>query len=115
MLTKHQNGAFVIVLNPTDEIVVVQQNYGDHLWMLPGGGIERGELPGHAGQEETEEESGLWIYQHKLELVALFTQRLGLLPLFQTSYYEGVLRKEPSNEIRAAQFMSFQEIIDRRQ
>lgn len=114
MLKKHTNGANIIVLNESDEILVVKQNYGGRKWILPGGAIERGETPRHAAQEEAEEESGLNVYEHKMKLIALCTQRLGLLALYETNYFDGNISTVPTPEISAVKFMSFQEIIDKR-
>src|ERR1700733_6497757 len=115
MLGKNSNGAHAIVLNQQKQILVVRANYGEKLWMLPGGGIERGESPRHAAQEEVEEETGLMVFEHRMQLIAMCTQRLGLAALYETDYYQGNLVLEPTQEILSVQFMDFQEIIDRRE
>jgi ADP-ribose pyrophosphatase YjhB (NUDIX family) len=112
MQKERGNGANVIVLSPTGEILVVQQNYGEGKWMLPGGEIERGESASHAGQEETEEESGIWIDATKLRLIAFFVQRpKGFVFLFEAKEFSGEI-SGPTSEIAEIKFMSFREILD---
>lgn len=42
-------------------ILCVRQNYGAHLWSLPGGGVKEGESPVAAAIRETTEEAGLLV------------------------------------------------------
>lgn len=115
MKKERGNGANVIVLNSSDEILVVRQNYGEGRWMLPGGEIERGESPRHATQEETEEETGLLIDESNLRLIAFFVQRPnGIVFLYETKIFSGEIVKDPTPEINEVQFMDFQEMLDRR-
>ena len=110
------NGANVIVLSPTNEILVVRQNYGEKKLMLPGGRIERGESPSHAAQEETEEESGIIIDANEFQLIAYFVQRpKGVVFLFETRNFSGEIINLPNEEILEARFMSFAEIIEQRE
>ena len=113
MKTERGNGANVIVLNSNSEILVVQQNYGENKWMLPGGEVERGESPRHAAQEETEEETGIIIDEKQLRLISVLVQRPnGLVCLYETKEFHGCPISEPSAEILKVAFMSFQKIID---
>ncbi|MCC6520883.1 NUDIX hydrolase [Candidatus Nomurabacteria bacterium] len=73
---KKLNGTNVIVENEKGNILVGRSTYGEKLYMLPGGAIERGELPRHAAISETEEETGVVIQEDDLELIAYFIQRL---------------------------------------
>ena len=114
MRTERGNGANIIIVNQADEILVVQQNYGNKQWMLPGGTIERGESPRHAAQEEAEEETGIIVDENQMRLIAVLVQRPnGLVCLYETREYQGELVTEPTKEILAVSFMSFQEIVDR--
>lgn len=70
------NGAFVIVLNDKDEVLMVRSAYGKQKWSLPGGGLDRGETPRHAAVEEVLEESGIILEEEDLLLIAIFAQRL---------------------------------------
>ncbi|KKR31728.1 MAG: hypothetical protein UT65_C0019G0010 [Parcubacteria group bacterium GW2011_GWF2_39_8b] len=116
MKKERGNGANVIVLSPTDEMLVVRQNYGEKKWMLPGGNIERGESPRHAAQEETEEEAGTLIDEKELKLIACFVQRPnGIVFLYETRIFSGEILQEPTNEIIEVRFMSFEEIMERRE
>lgn len=112
MVKERGNGANVIVLDAEGRILVEQQNYGEHRWMLPGGAIERGESPSHAAQEETEEETGIRIDAENLKLVAYFVQRPnGVVFLFETNRFSGALITESNEEVLEARFMSVQEIF----
>ena len=115
MQKERGNGANVVVLNSESEILVVQQNYGEGKWMLPGGEIERGESASHAGQEETEEESGVLIDATKLRLIAFFVQRpKGFVFLFEAKTFSGEI-SGPTSEIAEVKFMSFPEILESRE
>jgi ADP-ribose pyrophosphatase YjhB (NUDIX family) len=53
-------GAKVMVFNPAGELLLIRNSYGPtHLWVLPGGGINRRESPEAAGAREVKEEVGL--------------------------------------------------------
>ena len=116
MQKERGNGANVIILSPTDEILTLRQNYGEKKLMIPGGKIERGESPRHAAQEETEEESGLIIDEKNLRLIALLVQRPnGIVFLYETTIFSGEILQEETNEILEVGFMSFEQIIERRE
>lgn len=115
MQKERGNGANVVIRNSVEEILVVRQNYGEKKYMLPGGEIERGESPRHAAQEETEEETDVIIDEKDMKFVGLFVQRPnGLVVLYETDKFTGTPRAEANKEILEARFMSYQEIIDRR-
>ena len=49
-----------MAFNPAGELLLIRNTYGDrHLFMLPGGGIERGESPAEAAGRELEEETAI--------------------------------------------------------
>lgn len=51
--------ARVLVVSRDGNILLVKTWFGRQRWSLPGGGIERGELPQHAAERELREETGL--------------------------------------------------------
>lgn len=56
----HVYGAKVIVLNADGDVLLIRHSYiRSHQWMLPGGGIGRGETPAVAAAREVAEEVGL--------------------------------------------------------
>jgi 8-oxo-dGTP pyrophosphatase MutT (NUDIX family) len=50
-------GCKVIAVNPAGEVVLVRHSYGSPQWMLPGGGLGRGETPLAAAMRELAEET----------------------------------------------------------
>ncbi|MGE0178197.1 MAG: NUDIX domain-containing protein [Sphingomonas sp.] len=53
-------GVKVMAFNPAGELLLIRNTYGhSHLFMLPGGGIERRESPSEAAARELEEETGI--------------------------------------------------------
>jgi ADP-ribose pyrophosphatase YjhB (NUDIX family) len=60
-----------MVFNDRGELLLVRNSYGpSHLFVLPGGGIGRGEDPAAAAAREVKEETGLEM--RALELVAVY-------------------------------------------
>lgn len=115
------NGANVIIVDDNGHILVEKSTYGSKKWMLPGGGIERGESAKHAAKSETEEETCLIIEEDDLSLVGYFKQRNpnaqddGFVFLFECKRVKGTLTQEPNEEVSEARFMSIDEIIERRE
>ncbi len=117
---KRLNGTNVIVENENEGILVGRSTYGERKFMLPGGGIDRGELPKHAATSETEEETGVLIQEEDLELIAYFIQRLvgvqsasGIVFLFKCTNHaqEKLITFTP--ELTDIQFMPIDEIFAR--
>lgn len=60
VLKVRTRGVKVMVLNEREELLLIRNSYGPtHLWVLPGGGIKRGEKPEDAAAREVREEVGL--------------------------------------------------------
>ena len=52
-------GAKVLAFNDAGELLLIRHSYGkSHLYMLPGGGVNRGEDPADAAVRELREETG---------------------------------------------------------
>lgn len=118
---KKLNGVNVIVEDENGKILVGRSTYGEQLFMLPGGGIERGELPKHAAVSETEEETGIIIEEDCLELISCFIQRLkgvqsasGNLFLYRCRSYTHSELVAFVPELTDIKFMSFDEIVSRK-
>ena len=118
---KKLNGVSVIIEDADGSILVGRSTYGEKLFMLPGGGIERGELPKHAAVSETEEETGIIIEEDHLELIACFIQRLkgvqsasGNLFLYRCTTYTHSELVAFIPELTDIKFMSFDEIFSKR-
>lgn len=114
------NGANVLIEGPGgDTVLMVLGSYGK--WMLPGGGVERGELSVHAAMEEALEETGLILDRKDLELIALLVQKVvhnqkpvpmsGIISLYRCSKYEGELFTKPTPEVVEWRFMTLTEVL----
>ncbi len=116
---KRLNGTNVIVEDENGGILVGRSTYGEKKFMLPGGGIDRGELPKHAVMSEADEETGVLFQEEDLVLIAYFIQRLvgvqsasGIVFLFKCTKHvsEELLTITP--ELTDVQFMSIDEIFE---
>ena len=65
MKNKFTIGAFAIIVNEQDEVLLCLRNDYD-LWNLPGGGVESGESPWDCVIREVKEETGLIVEVEKL-------------------------------------------------
>ena len=93
LLRVRTRGAKVMAFNPAGELLLIRNSYGrTHLFVLPGGGIGRGETPEAAAARELKEETGLeagslrFVSAHantaegKRDTVHLFTARVNGAP-----------------------------------
>lgn len=116
---KKMNGVNVIVENANGDILTGRSTYGEKKLMLPGGGIERGELSKHAASSEAEEETGIIIQEEDVVLIGYFIQRLrgvpasGFLFLYHCTKYvetEHIAISDP--ELVEVRFRSIDEILE---
>ena len=113
---ERQDGSNLIISGPAESVLVVKHNYGTRLFGLPGGKIETDEEPTVAAIREAHEETRLTIQPDDIELLARCTQRnKSVVNLYRTDRFEGSLVEEPTDEISLVQFMSFEEIICRKE
>lgn len=75
-MSKEVNGSFLIITNPSGEVLMEKDNRNPKKWNLPGGGIGFNELPPDAAVRETYEETGISISRKNLCPVGCFTRRL---------------------------------------
>src|ERR1035437_4533901 len=117
------NGVNSILENEEGEIAILRQNYVEKKLMLPGGGVERGELPKHACTEETDEETGLLVEETDLIFQGQLIQRVpvhgygnipGFVNLYWTKKFTGNLIKLPIQEVSEIEFMDINQILQRR-
>jgi 8-oxo-dGTP pyrophosphatase MutT (NUDIX family) len=110
-------GSRIIVLDDLDRVLLVKQSYAPH-WILPGGGIERGETMLEGGLRELREESGI-IATGEAQLLGIFSNH-AVFPGDHVACY--VLRQfkreawTPNAEITAAEFFprtSLPELVNR--
>jgi 8-oxo-dGTP pyrophosphatase MutT (NUDIX family) len=98
-------GTRIMVLDDQDRVLLVKQSYSPH-WILPGGGIERGETMLEGGLRELREESGI-IAKGKAVLHGIFSNH----PIFPGDHVACYVLREfdreawkPNGEITAAEF-----------
>jgi 8-oxo-dGTP diphosphatase len=105
-------GSFVVIFDEKDRVLLSHRRDLD-IWNLPGGSVERGELPNEAAVRETLEETGLKIEitslvgvygkPHRDELVFVFTGNVIGGKLIKTSESDESrffkLKKLPENTI----------------
>ena len=109
---KELNGANLIVRDSDKRILVHRELTRKKFWMLPGGGVERGESPRHAAQSETEEETGIETDEATYRFIGFFIQKpSGTVFLYETNRYSGELITEPNEESSEACFLSLEEIV----
>jgi 8-oxo-dGTP pyrophosphatase MutT (NUDIX family) len=78
----------VVYVERGDEILLLQRAEGSALagqWFLPGGAVERGELPEDGARRELREEAGIEI-EGELELIGAYPMHVYGLDMLQLSY-----------------------------
>jgi 8-oxo-dGTP pyrophosphatase MutT (NUDIX family) len=60
------NGCRIFAFDEAGRVLLIRHSYGSGNWMLPGGGIDRGEEPLAAALRELQEECGLELDQARL-------------------------------------------------
>jgi 8-oxo-dGTP pyrophosphatase MutT (NUDIX family) len=60
------NGCRIFAFDETGRVLLIRHSYGSGNWMLPGGGIDRGEAPLAAALRELQEECGCALEQARL-------------------------------------------------
>ena len=60
------NGCRILALDPSGRVLLVRHSYGSGNWMLPGGGIGRGEDPLAAAFRELSEETGCTLREARI-------------------------------------------------
>ena len=68
------NGCRVLAFDEAGRILLIRHSYGSGNWMLPGGGIARGEDPLAAALRELAEEVGCML--HRAQLLAVVEEPL---------------------------------------
>ncbi len=88
-------GVRVFVENPGGEVALVRHSYSSG-WHLPGGGVDRHELPQAAALREAREEIGL-VRSTEPEFFGLYTQKVGwianVIALYRLRDAEAAFRK----------------------
>lgn len=84
-------GCFAIILTEEDKVLLCHRTDYD-VWNLPGGGMERRELPTEAVIRETREETGLTVEIEKLVGIYGKPQKSELVMVFRCSVKGGALR-----------------------
>jgi 8-oxo-dGTP pyrophosphatase MutT (NUDIX family) len=121
---KRLNGANVIYENELGDILFGKSAFpsrtdGKYRYMLPGGGIDRGETPRHAAATELMEETGIHLYENEndIELVGIMMQIVlgvaetnGVVFLYRANKHDG--EPMPSTELSEFKYFTHQEIID---
>lgn len=111
-LPTKQMAANALLLNPTQEILLVKPIYRDD-WLLPGGVVEQQESPRSACQRELQEELGLTISVDRLLCLEYQSQTVDRPENLQFLFYGGQLSPEqisritlPFQELSAYRFVS---------
>ena len=94
----------LVFIEQEGQLLLVQQNYGEQYWSLPGGVMEPGESVNQTAIREVKEETGLDVQLKRV--VALYSKphENGLAVCFEGEITGGVLA--PDNEISACGYFS---------
>lgn len=99
----------VVLLDSSNQVLLVKGWLSDQHWGLPGGGVEHGELPRYAASRELAEETGLVVTPERLSEVG----RISASPPYRCSYIVFVARVEQV-DLPVLTWLRRYEIIDRK-
>lgn len=101
----HLFGASVAFVSPEHQVLLVRVSYHG-LWMLPGGGVERGEQPAQTATREAIEETGLTPDNLSLFDTHTYQLRRGLntVALFLCQSWQGTVKLDQQEVVEAAWF-----------
>ncbi|HSW81575.1 MAG TPA: NUDIX hydrolase [Candidatus Saccharimonas sp.] len=86
----------VLLLNPAGEVLLVRSWLGHQSWSLPGGGLQRGEVPLDAAIREIKEETGLTVPPRKLSALGTFINPYKPAPFTIACFVATIKKEEPA-------------------
>lgn len=100
-LPKKRMGVGALILNESNELLIVKPSYKDH-WSVPGGVVDENEPPRSACIREVKEEIGLDIESPKFLCVDWTPPRDEKGEDLQFTFFGGVLKPEQIKKIKLA-------------
>lgn len=88
----------VLLLSTDGEVLLVRSWLGHQSWSLPGGGLQRNELPLHAALREIQEETGLVVAPHKLQALGTFINPHKAAPFTIACFVATIKKQAPAIE-----------------
>lgn len=107
MRPKYNIGAFAIIVNSKDEVLLCHRTDYD-MWNLPGGGIDNNESPWDGIKREVKEETGLEVKVERLISVYSKSYKNHLVFLFLCNQIGGKI--EINNEARDIKYFNRKEL-----
>lgn len=103
-------GCRVLVFDAEERLLLIRHSYGSGQWMLPGGGLKRGEDALRAARREVAEETGLG-----LDAIALLDSRHEMLAgaahqVHLVAGWTADLPRPDGREVLTAEFFSHHEL-----
>jgi len=86
----------VLLLSDTNEILLVRSWLGHQSWSMPGGGLQRGELPLDAAVREVQEETGLSVPRFKFQGLGSFTNPYKTAPFTIACFVVTIKKQQPA-------------------
>ncbi|MFI5212413.1 MAG: NUDIX domain-containing protein [Candidatus Saccharimonadales bacterium] len=115
-LPKRVSSAAMVLQNTDNDVLIVKANYKDH-WTFPGGIIDPGETPMEAAIREMREETGLTVTKADVKFVAVLDRISEHAQSYQFIFYAALpiaaadnIVLQPS-EIDAYAFVTVEQII----
>jgi 8-oxo-dGTP pyrophosphatase MutT (NUDIX family) len=107
------NARIVLFSSDFKKVLLVQSAYTG-VWVLPGGGVDKGETPESACIRELLEESGLVVSEKDLWRIGVYFRKRGNflqhVHIFTSSLYQGELKSVLSVELSTIYFFSVDEL-----